>query len=103
MLEIIKNSVLAGIGLALKSKQEIEDLGKDLAEKGKMGQEQAKQFLDDLMLKYDEARDKLDDKIETSVKRILEKADLPSRSDVMALNKQLEEIKALLSEKDNKA
>jgi polyhydroxyalkanoate synthesis regulator phasin len=38
MLNIIKKSMLTGIGLALIAKDEVEDLAKELVNKGKMSE-----------------------------------------------------------------
>ena len=40
MPELIKKTMLAGVGLALKTWDEVEDLTKELVEKGKMGEKE---------------------------------------------------------------
>jgi len=80
MFESMKKSLLAGVGLALKSKNEIEEIAKEFAQKSKMNQEEGRKLLDDLLKKYDDTREKLNDKVEEIVERVLEKADLPSRA-----------------------
>ena len=60
MKEILKNVVYAGLGAAFLTKEKVEDLTKDLIEKGKMTQEEGKQFVDDLLRKSEKAKDQLD-------------------------------------------
>ncbi len=44
MFEYLKKGLLTGVRLALRSKNEIEDLAKEFAEKSKMSQSEAKDF-----------------------------------------------------------
>ena len=94
MLDYLKKSILTGVGMALRSKKEIESLAKEFAEQSEMNQQEAKDFLEDCQKKYDQAKSDLDKKIETSIENILKKLDLPSRSDIETLNKRVEALAA---------
>ncbi len=100
MLEYLKKSLLTGVGLALRSKSEIEDLAKDFAEKSQMNQDEAKDFLKECQSKYEDAKSGFDKKIETTIEGILLKLDLPSRSDIQALNERIDDLSKKIS--DNK-
>ncbi len=94
MLDYLKKSILTGVGMALRSKKEIEALAKEFAEQSEMDQQEAKEFLEDCQKKYDQAKSDLDKKIESSIESILKKLDLPSRSDIETLNKRVEALAA---------
>ena len=94
MLEYLKKSILTGVGMALRSKKEIESLAKEFAEQSQMDQQEAKAFLEDCQKRYDEAKSDLDNKIETAIENILKKLDLPRRSDIEALNRRVDELAA---------
>ena len=98
MLETIKKSLLTGVGLALRSKGEIEELAKEFAEQSKMDQTEAKQFLNECQQKYEDARDGLDKKIETAIEKILIKLDLPTRSDINQLNLRIDQLTEKLAD-----
>lgn len=100
MLDAIKKSLLTGVGMALRSKKEIETLAKEFAEQSEMNQQEAKDFLDDCRKRYDEAKSDLDEKIESAIESILSRIDLPSRSDIEDLNKRIDDLAAKL-EKDS--
>ncbi|MBA3010739.1 MAG: phasin family protein [Proteobacteria bacterium] len=102
MLDYIKKSLLTGVGLALRSKSEIEELAKEFAEQSKMDQTEAKQFLDECQQKYENAKSGLDKKMETIVEKILKKLDLPTRSDIKALNQRIDSLTEQLSKQKNK-
>ena len=98
MFEYMKKSLMLGVGLALRSKKEVEELAREFADQGKMDQKEGQKFMDDLMDNYDEAREKLDKKVESTVEKILEKADIPRRSDIKKLKEEIREIKAMLDD-----
>ena len=92
MFEYIKKSLLTGVGMALRSKSEIEELAKEFAQTSKMSQEEAERFLEQCRQRYENARSDLDKKIETQVEQIIKKLDLATRSDVEALNRRMDEL-----------
>ena len=92
MLDAIKKSLLTGVGMALRSKKEIETLAREFAEQSEMNQQEAKDFLDDCRKRYDEAKSDLDTKIESTIESILSRLDLPSRSDIDDLNKRMDAL-----------
>ena len=92
MFEYIKKSLLTGVGMALRSKNEIEEMAKDFAKTSKMSQEEAEKFLDQCRVRYDNAKSDLDDRIEAAIEKIMKKLDLPTRSDMDALNKRMDEL-----------
>ncbi len=92
MLETIKKSILTGIGMALRSKAEIEEMAKEFAQNAEMNQAEAKEFLNEIRTKYDEARSDFDKKLETAVETVLKKLDLPTRSDIRELNSRIDEL-----------
>ncbi len=99
MLDYFKKTLLTGVGLALRSKNEIEELAKDFAQKSKMDQEEARIFLKECQEKYEEAKTGLDQRMEKAIEKVLQKLDLPSRSDIKQLNKRIDALAKKLSEK----
>ncbi len=100
MLNYLRKSLLTGIGLALRSKNEIKDLAEEFAKNSKMSQEEAKDFLTECQEKYEDAKQSFDKKIETAMEKILIKLDLPSKSDIKKLNERIDELNKKLSNAD---
>jgi len=98
MLEYLKKTLLTGVGLALRSKNEIEDLAKELAKKSEMSQDEAKDFLKDCQQRYEEAKTGFDKKVEETIEKIMLKLDLPSRSDIKELNDRIDDLTKKLSD-----
>jgi len=101
MFDFIQKSMLAGIGLALKTKDEVEELAKDLEKKLNLSEKDGKQFLKDLEDKYDDAQSKLEKRVEQSVKELLKKMDIVTKNELKGLKKEIRELKTLISKSDD--
>lgn len=97
MLDLIKKSMLTGIGLALKTKDEVEDLVKDLQKRGEMSESEGRKFLDDVQKRYDEAQEKLEKRVEKSVKDFLRKTNIVTTDELKELKKEIRELKSIVN------
>jgi polyhydroxyalkanoate synthesis regulator phasin len=93
MTDFLKKTLLTGIGLALKTWDEVEALANELVEKGKMSEKEGSNFLRDLQKKYEETQKKLEARVEKSVKDFLKKADVATAAELRALKKEVRELK----------
>ena len=100
MFEYLKKSLLTGVGLALRSKNEIEDLAKEFVQQSEMNQDEARDFLKDCQQKYENAKTDFDEKIEKTIEKILLKLDLPSKSDINVLNDRIDDLTKKLTDTD---
>ena len=99
MLNITKKALLTGIGLALIAKDEVEDLAKELVNKGKMSENEGTKFLEDLQKRYDETQKKLEEKIQQAVKDFMKKADVVTGDELKGLKKEIRDLKKAISER----
>jgi len=97
MLELVKRTMLTGVGLALVAKDEVEKITKELGEKLEMNEEEGKSFLKDIQKKYDEAQDKIEERVEKAVKEFMKKADVVTGDELKALKKEIRELKKAVS------
>ena len=102
MPNLIKKTMFTGLGLAFLTKEKIEDIAKDFADEGEIKKKDIKKFIEDLSEKSEEARKKVDGRIEKIVKAILEKMNLVSRDDFLKLEKQVKQLKKALKEEKAK-
>ncbi len=94
--EFFKKAMLAGVGLALKTWDEVEDFTKEMVEKGKMGEKEGNKFLKDLQNRYDETQKKLEARVEKTVKDFLKKANVVTTDDLKAIKKEIRELKKMI-------
>jgi polyhydroxyalkanoate synthesis regulator phasin len=95
--EFLKKAMLAGVGLALKTWDEVEDFTKELVEKGKLGEKEGNKFLKDLQSRYDDTQKKLEARVEKTVKDILKKANVVTADELKAVKKEIRELKKMIS------
>ncbi|MDJ0781533.1 MAG: hypothetical protein QNJ22_06150 [Desulfosarcinaceae bacterium] len=95
---LIKKTMLAGIGLALKTWDEVEDLAKELEKRGKMTETEGRKFLDELQAKYEDAQTKLEERVEESVKNLLKKADIVTSEELKGIKREIRELKQIVSD-----
>lgn len=98
ILDFTKKAFLTGIGLALTAKDEVEDLARDFEKKFSMGEEEGKKFFEDVQKRYEDTQDKLEARVEKSVKEFLKKADIVTTDELKALKKEIRELKKSISQ-----
>jgi len=91
--EFMKKAMMIGIGIAMKTQSEIEEMTKDFVEKTKMSEDEGKKFIDDMVKKYDEAKKDMEKKIRDGVAEYMTKADIASKKELEELKKEVEELK----------
>ncbi len=104
MLDLVKKSMLAGIGLALKTWDEVEAFARDLQKRGQMTEKEGRKFLEELQERYQDVQSKLEKRVEQSVRDFLKKADVVTSDELKGLKKEIRELKqavAALSEKSD--
>jgi len=102
MYDLIRKGMLTGIGLALKTWDEVEALAKDIEKKSDMPREEGKTFLKDLEKRYSEAQDKLEKRVEKSVNDFLKRADIVTGDELKGLKKEIRELKKMISNQASK-
>ena len=103
MPDLIKKTLLTGIGLALKTWDEVEDMAKDLVKKSKMSEKEGSNFLKDLQKRYEETQKKLEARVEKAVKEFLKKADVVTQDELKALKKEVRELKKMITSEKEKS
>jgi len=100
MLDMMKKAMMAGIGLALKTKDEVEEIAKELIQKGKMSEKDGKKFLDDLMARYESAKSNMENWVENAVQDLMKKGKLATRDEIDGLKKEIQDLKNAIGSKN---
>ncbi|MFQ5841020.1 MAG: phasin family protein [Thermodesulfobacteriota bacterium] len=86
MFDLIKKTLLTGVGLGVMTKDKVEEL----ARKGELSEKEGKELIDDLLKKSEQAREDLEAKIEGLVRKALEKLNVGAKKDITQLNAKIE-------------
>ena len=92
MFELIKKTMLAGVGLAAVTKDKVEELARELTEKGEMSEKEGKELIDELLKKSEQARKDLETKMEDTVRKVLEKMAVATKKDIDSLSERIKNL-----------
>ena len=97
MFDLMKKGMLAGIGLALKTWDEVEKMVQEVQEKGDMSEAEGRKFLEEIQKKYEEAQGKLEKRVEQTVKEFLKKTQIVTSDELKELKKEIRELKSIIN------
>jgi polyhydroxyalkanoate synthesis regulator phasin len=97
MFDMMKKGMLAGIGLALKTWDEVEKMVKEVQEKGEMSETEGRKFLDEVQKNYEQAQSKLEKRVEQTVKDFLKKTQIVTSDELKDLKKEIRELKSIIN------
>jgi len=95
MFDLLKKTMLTGIGIASMTKDKIEELGKKISEESKLTAEEGKKMVNDLLKQSEKAREDLENQVQKLVKKALEKLDIPTCEDFNRLEKRIKKLENL--------
>ena len=94
-----QEGIYAGLGLALRTKERIEDFAKKITKEHEMNEEEGKRFLDDLVKQSEETKTRLDEVIEKRLETYVADAGLPTKADIDKLTRKITELEKKLDQK----
>lgn len=97
MFDLVKKSMLAGIGLALKTWDEVEDMVRELQKKGELSETEGRKFLEEVQKRYEETQGKLEKRVEQTVKDFLKKTSIVTTEELKELKKEIRELKGIVN------
>jgi polyhydroxyalkanoate synthesis regulator phasin len=99
MFDLIKKTMLTGVGLAAMTKDKVEELAKELAEKGKLTEKEGKELVNDLLKKSEKAKKDMEGQIERVVKDTMKKMNIAGAEELSNLTKRVKKLETALKEK----
>ncbi|HQJ21668.1 MAG TPA: phasin family protein [Bacteroidales bacterium] len=99
MSELIKKTILAGLGAISLTREKAEEIAKDLINRGELAKNEEAKFIKDLLDIAEKNRSKLEEKIEDVVEKTLTRLDIPTRKEINELREEINR----LSKKEDKA
>lgn len=100
MKSIFEKGLAFGLGLAVKSKEQIEATVEELVNKGEIKKEESNRFVNELIQKGAETRVELDQMIKYRMKQVAEELNLVRTEDIQRLEQRIVQLEQKLN-KDN--
>ncbi len=92
MIDLIKKTYLAGLGLASLTGEKIEELVEELVKKGEIAEKDRKKLVEELIAKGREQREQLSESVKDTVQKVVYELKIPRRDQYEALLKRIEEL-----------
>ncbi len=98
-MDLVKKTLLIGLGIAAVGKDKIESLANMLVEKGNLSETEGQKLVDEITKKAEDAKNDLNEKVENMVSKALKKMNVVTKDDLASLSKQIKELEKTLKEK----
>lgn len=100
MIDLVKKTLLTGLGLASLTKEKIEEVASAFVEKGKMTEQEGRDLVDELLVRSEESREELKKQIEERIQKVMEKMNLAKQSEVDTLRQEIAELRDTMNKKE---
>ena len=98
MLELVKNSLFLGFGLATLTKEKLEDLGREVARQAKLSESKARELQSDLTNRAEQARQALGAEIDRRVDQAFAKVGVARSKHTTDIAARLEALERAVAE-----
>jgi polyhydroxyalkanoate synthesis regulator phasin len=101
MFELLKKSILAGIGAVVLTTERVQEATKRFVEEGKMSTDEAEKLADDLLRSGERQWDEVSSRMQEAMRKWVQNMDLVQRKDYLEMRARLEMLEqrvALLEE-----
>ena len=99
MDNLIKKTILTGLGIASLTKEKAEKLVKDLIKEGEVSEGEGSKLVKELLKKAEDNKNAVEKQMEKTVHNVLKKLNIPSRKDIVDLNSKIEKLDKKLGKK----
>ncbi len=100
MKDFVRKTLLSGIGVMTLAKEKIEAAVGELVEKGEMSEREGRDLLEELKHRSEETRKHLEEKIDTQVRKVIDKMGLAKKDDLDRLAARIEQLEQVLRDRE---
>ena len=93
VIDVIEQALFTSVGLALKTKAEVRNFARDFVKQAELSENEGKKFIDDFLKRYDNAREKFEEKVENVVKAVVSRSSLVTRDEFEEIKKEIKKLK----------
>ena len=99
MIDLLKKTLLTGVGLGLLTKDKVEEVAREIAKAANLSSDKGQEFVDEAVARAKKGREDLEATVQKFVKESLRKANLATHDDLTQLTARLERIEQALAAK----
>ena len=102
MIDLLKKTLLAGVGAAALTREKVERLVDELVKKGEIASKEGPKLVKDLLQESQKAKKELEERVEEATQKALKKLRLATRAEVEELKAKLEELEGKIGRMEGK-
>lgn len=102
LLAGVRRVLMAGVGAVALAQEEVEEFVKKLVERGEIAEKDGRKLIDDTMEKRKNRAQKAEDALESRVEGLLERMNIPTKSDIDKLSQKITMLAEKVDELKNK-
>lgn len=99
MIEWFKKTLLTGVGLALLSKEKVDEIARDFVRQAGLTEEKGQAFVDQVKRESERAYHDLESRIGRVVTESMHRMNVPTRDEIERLTARIEELERSLAAK----
>jgi polyhydroxyalkanoate synthesis regulator phasin len=92
MVEFLKKAAFASVGMAVMTKEKVEEMAKKLVEESNMSEQEGRKFIDEIAKKSQDTRTAIEKMVQDGVTKAMTKLSLATKDDVKSLEKRVKEL-----------
>jgi polyhydroxyalkanoate synthesis regulator phasin len=89
MIDLFKKTMYMGLGLAEITREKVEEISKELIQKGEISEKEGRSLVEEMTRKSAEARKSLEKQVDRLVAQALDRLNVATKADLAALEKKL--------------
>lgn len=89
MSDFISKALLSGLGLASLTKEALQDMGKDLARRSNMSEQEGRRLIKDLQRKSEQTQKALEKTVEAAVHKVVKTLNLATMDDLHRMTRSM--------------
>jgi len=94
--DILRKMGLFGIGVISLTKEKVEELSRELIQKGDLTQEEGKKFVHEVLSEKEKQVKVIEKQVNEKVQEFINKSGIVTKKDIQALEKKIEEFEKKL-------
>ena len=92
MIDLMKKSMLTGLGIASLTREKIEELSRELMQQGAATEQEGRKFVEEMMGYAEKTRGDMQKSVDSYVEKALEKFDLVRKKDLDELKQAIADL-----------
>jgi polyhydroxyalkanoate synthesis regulator phasin len=100
---LLEKVILSGLGLASLTQDKVQKLVDELVKEGEMSEKEGAVMAKKVIDNFEKSRKEMEVRVNKTVKEVVAKANIPSKKDIVALEKKIDELNKKLDSKKPEA